>query len=431
MGARRGVRVDFLAWADETPIDSCPGFAFSYYVLNLENVRFHTSRTLGINESWIDFSYCQDSIPWSEGLDVFEYLNREVFFEDESVLANEIGSNDSVNEAENVTARKYSFLNEFGFGYQWTFYDFPDNLTLVGYYDSDLDQSPRIESADGSVTLWDSDYDGEYFCFESGVFTGVSDGSTFCEDPSVSASERDALVALYNSTNGDNWLNNENWLKGDPCQNNWFGVTCRKLEVGESEQLAAHTVTRLDLGDNNLVGNLPGELGNLTNLNGLYLNSNILTGLIPGSLANLELALLSLGWNGLQTNDGFLDSFLDDADDSGDWSVTQTIPPDFLVITGIEPTSISLAWQAIEYTGDTGRYRVWFSTAPGGPFVDGGVTDSKLDTTHTLTGLTSGVPYYVVVRSETDNHDNNQNDIVSADSRLLFTRDVVLIDGFE
>ena len=28
--------------------------------------------------------------------------------------------------------------------------------------------------------------------------------------------ERDALVALYNSTDGDNWTENTNWLVGDP-----------------------------------------------------------------------------------------------------------------------------------------------------------------------------------------------------------------------
>ena len=60
MAARRGVRVDFLAWTEKTPIDSCAGYSYSYYSLNLENVRFYTSMTLGSGEEWIPYSYCQD-----------------------------------------------------------------------------------------------------------------------------------------------------------------------------------------------------------------------------------------------------------------------------------------------------------------------------------------------------------------------------------
>jgi hypothetical protein len=476
--ARRGVRVDFLAWSDETPIDSCPGYSFSYYVVNAENARFYTSRTLGFNEPWKSYSYCQDSIPWSEGLDTSEYLNQDVFFEDESVLAGEIGSNNSVNASQNVTARKYSYLGEFGFGYQWTFYDFPDGLTLVGYYDSAVDQSPRIKTADGTITLWSGDYDGEYFCFEGGEFIGVSDGSTYCEDQSLPETERAALVALYNSTDGANWVNNDNWLDGDPCFNSWYGVTCANGEYSESEDFAASTVTQLGLDNNGLSGSIPDELadlsglsslnlsynnltgelpealgdlpnmfqlwlhensltgnipesfGNLGSLSDLYLNGNKLTGLISHSLMNLEWTNINLKWNGLRTDDALLDSFLDDANYSDDWSATQTIPPANLVVTAVGPTSISLSWDTIEYTGDIGRYRVLYSTSPSGPFSDGGVTDSKLDTTHTLTGLESGVPYYVIVRSETDSHDSNQNEIVSEDSELLNSAQI-LANGFE
>jgi hypothetical protein len=67
MAARRGVRIDLLAWSDETPIISCPGYLYSYYFVNLENARFYTSRTLDTNEQWKPYSYCQDSKPWSEG----------------------------------------------------------------------------------------------------------------------------------------------------------------------------------------------------------------------------------------------------------------------------------------------------------------------------------------------------------------------------
>ena len=72
--------------------------------------------------------------------------------------------------------------------------------------------------------------------------------------------ERDALVALYNSTNGDGWLSNYGWL--DPAVHycNWFGVTC------DDE----NRVTILFLSSNNLSRFIPSELGNLRNLNALY-----------------------------------------------------------------------------------------------------------------------------------------------------------------
>ena len=36
--------------------------------------------------------------------------------------------------------------------------------------------------------------------------------------------DRDALVALYNATDGDNWTNNTNWLSDEPL-GQWYGVT--------------------------------------------------------------------------------------------------------------------------------------------------------------------------------------------------------------
>jgi len=43
----------------------------------------------------------------------------------------------------------------------------------------------------------------------------------------------------------------------------------------------------LYLRDNQLTGEIPSEIGNLTNLNFLYLNDNQLTGDIPQSLCDL------------------------------------------------------------------------------------------------------------------------------------------------
>jgi Leucine-rich repeat (LRR) protein len=100
----------------------------------------------------------------------------------------------------------------------------------------------------------------------------------------VSQLECQALVALYNSTNGASWTTNTNWLQDDqPCF--WHGVNC-----------VNGLLTELLLSDNNLSGTIPAELGNLANLRLLQLPQNQLNGAIPaqlGGLANLQHLLLN------------------------------------------------------------------------------------------------------------------------------------------
>ena len=88
--------------------------------------------------------------------------------------------------------------------------------------------------------------------------------------------DRAALVALYEATNGDNWKDNTNWLSDRPL-GEWFGVTTD--ENGR--------VTRLSLRANDLSGALPAALGNLTNLQQLWLFENDLSGALPAALGNL------------------------------------------------------------------------------------------------------------------------------------------------
>ena len=113
--------------------------------------------------------------------------------------------------------------------------------------------------------------------------------------------DRDALVALYEATDGDNWLDNENWLSNAPLDE-WHGVTTDRdgrvteLELFENElsgtippelgRLA--NLTYLNLFDNGLRGEIPPALGIMTNLKRLYLSKNNLRGEIPVELAELR-----------------------------------------------------------------------------------------------------------------------------------------------
>ena len=100
--------------------------------------------------------------------------------------------------------------------------------------------------------------------------------------------ECEALVALYNSTNGPGWANQTGWLATNtPCS--WYGVMC---ETGH--------VMRISLAWNQLNGAIPAELGNLANLRWLNLYSNQLSGAIPAALGNLaNLRRLHLNYNQL------------------------------------------------------------------------------------------------------------------------------------
>ena len=73
-----------------------------------------------------------------------------------------------------------------------------------------------------------------------------------------------ALMALYNATDGPNWNNKTNWGEGCPCENNWYGVGCDSLGRVEG----------LFLPLNNLNGPIPPEIGDLTALKEIRLNSN-------------------------------------------------------------------------------------------------------------------------------------------------------------
>eukprot|EP01095_Lingulamoeba_sp_RSL-Kostka_P002955 TRINITY_DN13860_c0_g1_i1.p1 TRINITY_DN13860_c0_g1~~TRINITY_DN13860_c0_g1_i1.p1 ORF type:complete len:442 (-),score=83.05 TRINITY_DN13860_c0_g1_i1:62-1348(-) len=148
----------------------------------------------------------------------------------------------------------------------------------------------------------------------------------------TSVAEKQALEDLYNFCNGDAWFNNTNWLKGDPCEENWYGVQCttensyghiatlvlpnnglsckqipdsfgnlfecqvivlRGNEIGGEIPEMINKLSflqSLDLSHNILVGNIPNELGELLDYNLIYLDLsyNYLSGAIPSFFNGAE-----------------------------------------------------------------------------------------------------------------------------------------------
>ena len=109
----------------------------------------------------------------------------------------------------------------------------------------------------------------------------------------IALEERNALEALYQSTDGGHWTHHVGWLGPPGSECNWHGVACDG--VG-----SAARVVDLDLVDNNLTGTIPEELGQLRGLESLDLGGNHLKGTVPSSLSQLtKLTSLTLYDNGL------------------------------------------------------------------------------------------------------------------------------------
>lgn len=86
------------------------------------------------------------------------------------------------------------------------------------------------------------------------------------------ASERDVLVAIYNSTGGPNWTNHTGWNGKPRTECGWYGVQC--------DDTNDHVI-RLVLGGNNLTGSLPATISGLPSLIQFSADHNQLTGPMP------------------------------------------------------------------------------------------------------------------------------------------------------
>ena len=101
--------------------------------------------------------------------------------------------------------------------------------------------------------------------------------------------DENVLRAFYCATGGPNWKTKTGWGTAAFSGTNWHGVT-----VNSSSR-----VTRIDLRNNNLSGQIPASLNRLTSLRALVLRDNELTGPIPDLSALTDLRSLTLVGNKL------------------------------------------------------------------------------------------------------------------------------------
>ena len=90
------------------------------------------------------------------------------------------------------------------------------------------------------------------------------------EEEAELLAERDALIALYNATDGPHWKDNTNWCSDKPLSE-WYGV-----------YLSGERVSELNLEFNGLNGTLPAELSNLKSLKRLVIAES------EGRISNME-----------------------------------------------------------------------------------------------------------------------------------------------
>ena len=214
-------------------------------------------------------------------------------------------------------------------------------------------------AVEGAEFSWSSNNVSVATVDASGLVRGVAEGTATItatagdalgtSEITVENPDRAALVALYEATDGPNWVNSDNWLT-DARLGDWYGVdtdrfgrvvridlagrwdseaqeyvrhglkgpipaalgrlaNLENLSLGNNEltgpiptELASlANLESLSLGNNELTGPIPKELGSLANLRSVYLSGNALTGSIPAELGNLvNLEWLYLTWNKLE-----------------------------------------------------------------------------------------------------------------------------------
>ena len=103
--------------------------------------------------------------------------------------------------------------------------------------------------------------------------------------------ERQALIAFYDSTGGDNWIDRTGWkeppLEADGfaaygSEGSWFGVA---VDIMDPPYMYPVTVIGLNGWDNNVDGVLPANIGDLTNMVDFRIQG-ALRGTLPASMAS-------------------------------------------------------------------------------------------------------------------------------------------------
>ena len=191
------------------------------------------------------------------------------------------------------------------------------------------------------------------------------------------ATDRAALVALYNATGGANWTNNTNWLSNEALSE-WHGVTTD----------VSGRVTHLALGQNGLTGTIPPELENLVNLQVFDVRNTGLSCVTPGSQLHTWLTTIN--------SQGAVCATRPPGGGGGGGGPRTSAPgsPRNLTAAGGNG-EVVLSWEASARDGGAAITDYEYRINRRNPWISIGSTD----TTHTVTGLVNGTAYVFEVRA--------------------------------
>jgi len=226
--------------------------------------------SLGINNNKFQFGDFEDEFStYQTNLESFAYIPQDKLSQDQMLLVN-LGDSQTLHAVASGNNNQY----------QWFF----NNTLIPGATNATLELS----------NLQNQDF-GIYKCAVTNTtvtdLTLETGNITIALDPTQHP-DYNALIALYNATNGANWTNNTNWLDPNQPISSWHGIT----EVNGR-------VSQLSLFNNNLNGNIPSEIGDFTELAFLQIAGNpSLTGSLPDEITNLtnlqSLAVYNCGLRG-------------------------------------------------------------------------------------------------------------------------------------
>lgn len=188
IAGNRSIRVDgFGDWVEFARGSAgCPGTTSGSAASNTLVTALGQTFSGRANTAFLTDTYCQVPTPGAGG----SLSSANYFHSDEADLAAMMG------DGTGMTGIRYSMLDRprFDFttpptGFQWTFFNFPTGITIVGLYglqtitlDSTSSISGGIWNGNGAV------YDGRYWCFRGNTYLGTWNGlSTDTGSPCLKA----------------------------------------------------------------------------------------------------------------------------------------------------------------------------------------------------------------------------------------------------
>lgn len=248
-------------------------------ITNLNNLESLELRFNNLNSTIPDFSIISSLQYLGLSNNNFDFIDFEVSFANNATIANFFYSPQKPRDFEIVIdatiGNDYSFpmttIDGTSVDYQWHTISKidPNDLELVSGQNTNVLDLPNLQSSDMDA----------YKCIAtSPLVPGLEIFRNTIElKGPVSQVERDALIAIYNATNGPNWFNTVNWNTSAPVST-WTGVTT-----------TGNKVTTLNISGYGLIGQLPNDITNLSNLEALYigLGDTGLTGTIPSNIGDL------------------------------------------------------------------------------------------------------------------------------------------------